>query len=131
MWCFTWRRSRWCAESYVIPVETYDVNVMGTVHVLEAVRKTPSVSATVVITSDKCYENRETMTPYREGDANGRARSLFQLQGLRRTGHGRLWQILFRARHGARVSCLGSCWQRDRRAVIGPRTASSAIWRVG
>jgi CDP-glucose 4,6-dehydratase len=58
-------------ESYVIPVETYDVNVMGTVHVLEAVRKTPSVAATVVITSDKCYENRETMTPYREGDAMG------------------------------------------------------------
>ena len=58
-------------ESYAIPVETYDINVMGTVHVLEAVRKTPSVAATVVITSDKCYDNRETMTPYRETDAMG------------------------------------------------------------
>ncbi len=58
-------------ESYAIPVETYDVNVMGTVHLLEAVRKTPSVKATIVITSDKCYENRETMTPYRETDAMG------------------------------------------------------------
>jgi CDP-glucose 4,6-dehydratase len=58
-------------DSYAIPVETYDVNVMGTVHVLEAVRKTAGVEATVVITSDKCYENRETMTPYREGDAMG------------------------------------------------------------
>lgn len=58
-------------NSYTIPVETYDVNVMGTVHVLEAVRKTPSVKAAVVITSDKCYENREVIWAYRETDAMG------------------------------------------------------------
>ncbi len=58
-------------DSYKIPVETYDVNVMGTVHVLEAVKQTPGVKATLVITSDKAYENREAMTPYREGDAMG------------------------------------------------------------
>lgn len=58
-------------DSYRIPVETYDVNVMGTVNLLEAVRNTPSVKAAVVITSDKCYENREIIWPYRETDAMG------------------------------------------------------------
>ena len=45
--------------SYAEPVETYATNVMGTVHVLEAVRRTPSVRAVVNVTTDKCYENRE------------------------------------------------------------------------
>jgi CDP-glucose 4,6-dehydratase len=58
-------------DSYVIPVETYAVNVMGTAHVLEAVRMIPGIKATLIITSDKCYENRETLTPYRETDAMG------------------------------------------------------------
>jgi len=58
-------------ESYGIPVETYDINVMGTIHLLEAVRRTPGVKATIIVTSDKCYENRETLTPYRESDAMG------------------------------------------------------------
>lgn len=58
-------------DSYEIPVETYATNVMGTVNVLEAVRHTPGVKATVIITSDKCYENRETIQPYRELDAMG------------------------------------------------------------
>ena len=44
-------------RSYQDPVETYDTNVMGTVHVLEAVRHAPSVRAVVAVTSDKCYEN--------------------------------------------------------------------------
>ena len=58
-------------RSYREPVETFDTNVMGTVHVLEAVRHTPSVRAVVVITSDKCYENREWFWGYREEDALG------------------------------------------------------------
>jgi CDP-glucose 4,6-dehydratase len=45
--------------SYDDPVGTYATNIMGTVHVLEAVRSVPSVRAVVVVTSDKCYENRE------------------------------------------------------------------------
>ncbi|MBI4347011.1 MAG: CDP-glucose 4,6-dehydratase [Elusimicrobia bacterium] len=57
--------------SYEEPVETFAVNVLGTVHVLEAVRKTPSVAAAVVVTSDKCYENRGTGPAYVEGDAMG------------------------------------------------------------
>jgi len=58
-------------DSYKIPVETYATNVMGTVNLLEAACQTPSVKATVIITSDKCYENRETIWPYRELDAMG------------------------------------------------------------
>jgi CDP-glucose 4,6-dehydratase len=58
-------------DSYRIPVETYATNVMGTVNLLDAVRQTPGVKATVVITSDKCYENRETIWPYRETDPMG------------------------------------------------------------
>jgi CDP-glucose 4,6-dehydratase len=57
--------------SYENPVETYDTNVMGTVHVLEAVRRTPGVKAVVVVTSDKCYDNKEWAWGYRETDALG------------------------------------------------------------
>ena len=57
--------------SYQNPVETYATNVMGTVNVLEAVRQTSSVKAVVVITSDKCYENREWIWGYRENEAMG------------------------------------------------------------
>ena len=55
--------------SYAQPSETYAVNVMGTVHLLEAVRNTPSVKAVVNITTDKCYENREWVWGYRENEA--------------------------------------------------------------
>jgi CDP-glucose 4,6-dehydratase len=58
-------------ESYSTPIETFDVNVMGTARVLEAIRQTPSVKGAVIVTSDKCYENRETGQAYREGDAMG------------------------------------------------------------
>ncbi len=57
--------------SYENPVETYESNVMGTVNLLEAARDTPSVKAIVVITSDKCYENREWIYGYRETEALG------------------------------------------------------------
>lgn len=58
-------------HSYVEPVETYQTNVMGTVNLLEAVRNTPAVKAVVNITTDKCYENREWVWPYRENEALG------------------------------------------------------------
>lgn len=57
--------------SYREPAETYATNVMGTIHVLEAVRATPSVKAVVSVTSDKCYENREWPWGYRENDPMG------------------------------------------------------------
>lgn len=59
--------------SYAEPLETYEVNVMGTVNLYEAVRATPSVQAIVNVTSDKCYENREWNWGYRENEAMGGA----------------------------------------------------------
>lgn len=57
--------------SYRDPVATYATNVMGTVHLLEAVREVDCVEATVVVTSDKCYENREWPWGYRENEPMG------------------------------------------------------------
>jgi CDP-glucose 4,6-dehydratase len=57
--------------SYKDPRGTYETNVMGTVNLLEAVRTTESVRVCQVITSDKCYENREWTYAYRENDSMG------------------------------------------------------------
>ena len=57
--------------SYEDPVGTYSANVMGTVHVLEAVRRMSGVRAVVVVTSDKCYDNREWVWGYRESEPMG------------------------------------------------------------
>jgi CDP-glucose 4,6-dehydratase len=58
-------------QGYAKPVETYATNVLGTVHVLEAVRQIPSVLAVIIVTSDKCYENREWVWGYRENEPMG------------------------------------------------------------
>lgn len=58
-------------DSYADPVGTYSTNVMGSVHLLEAVRHTAGVRAVVNVTSDKCYENREWLWGYRENEAMG------------------------------------------------------------
>lgn len=57
--------------SYENPIETYEVNVMGTAHVLEAARSISAIRATVIVTTDKCYENREWDKGYIEEDAMG------------------------------------------------------------
>ena len=57
--------------SYADPLGTLATNVMGTAHLLEAVRTVPSVRAVVVVTTDKVYDNREWVYPYRESDALG------------------------------------------------------------
>lgn len=57
--------------SYSHPVETYSSNVMGTVNVLESVRQVGGVKVVLIITSDKCYENRETLVGYKESDPMG------------------------------------------------------------
>ena len=57
--------------SYEIPVETYRVNVMGTINIMEAIRETDSVKVAVMITTDKCYENNETLRGYVETDPFG------------------------------------------------------------
>lgn len=58
-------------ESYNDPLTTLETNVMGTANLLEAVRKTASVKAVVVVTSDKCYLNREWQWGYRENESLG------------------------------------------------------------
>lgn len=57
--------------SYEIPVDTYEVNVMGTINVMEAIRTTESVKVGVMITTDKCYENNEQEDGYVETDPFG------------------------------------------------------------
>ena len=57
--------------SYEIPFDTYDINVMGTLNILENIRKSPSVAASVMITTDKCYENKEWVRGYKETDRLG------------------------------------------------------------
>lgn len=58
-------------ESYKDPVATYETNVIGTVNLLETVRRSPGVKAVVIVTSDKCYENKEWHWGYRENDPVG------------------------------------------------------------
>lgn len=57
--------------SYEMPVETYETNLMGTLHVLEAIRVTESVKVGIMVTTDKCYENAEQLWGYREDEPMG------------------------------------------------------------
>jgi hypothetical protein len=58
-------------RSYQNPLETWATNVMGTAHVLDACRQLPDLKAVVVVTTDKCYENKEWVWGYREIDPLG------------------------------------------------------------
>jgi CDP-glucose 4,6-dehydratase len=58
-------------DSYKNPIDTYAINVMGTVNLLEAIRSVKSVHAVVNVTTDKCYENREWLWGYRENEPMG------------------------------------------------------------
>jgi CDP-glucose 4,6-dehydratase len=57
--------------SYTNPIETYQTNVMGSLNVLEAIRSIDSVQSAVMVTTDKCYENKEWVWGYRENDPMG------------------------------------------------------------
>jgi CDP-glucose 4,6-dehydratase len=57
--------------SYSDPVGTFSTNIMGTVNILEAVRTVPSVKVVIIVTSDKCYENRNINEGYKESDPMG------------------------------------------------------------
>ncbi len=57
--------------SYSIPIETFSTNVMGTIHVMDALRQLKKECCAIMITTDKCYENREWLHSYREEDAMG------------------------------------------------------------
>lgn len=57
--------------SYEMPVETYQTNVIGTINILEAIRTTDSVKVGIMVTTDKCYENKEQIWGYRENEPMG------------------------------------------------------------
>ena len=57
--------------SYESPVETFSTNIMGTIHLMEGIRQLTKRCEAVMITTDKCYENRERLEPYREDDPMG------------------------------------------------------------
>ena len=112
-------------RSYREPVETYATNVMGTVHVLEAVRSVPSVRGVIVVTSDKCYENREWPWAYRETEAMGGHDPVQQLQGLRRTGDRGVPAIVLLPTTHRR--CHRARRQRDRRWRLGRGPAAARL----
>jgi CDP-glucose 4,6-dehydratase len=58
-------------ESYRSPIETYEVNVIGTMHILEALRSVRKKVTAIMITTDKCYENQDSLHGYRETDPMG------------------------------------------------------------
>jgi len=58
-------------ESYHNPKETFDINISGTINLLEACRLSDSIKTIINVTSDKCYENKEIIWGYRENDALG------------------------------------------------------------
>ena len=57
--------------SYDYPLDTLNTNIIGTANVLDCIKNTPSVKAAVMITTDKCYKNKEHMEPYKEEDELG------------------------------------------------------------
>ncbi len=95
--------------SYENPIETYETNVLGTLHLLEAIRHVGGVKVVVIVTSDKCYENREWVWGYREGDPMGGYDPYSSSKGC-----AELLTAAFRAsyfhprRHGTRRTALAS-----------------------
>lgn len=108
-------------DSYKIPVETYAVNVMGTVHLLEAVRGCPSVRAVVNVTTDKCYENREWVWGYRENEPMGGFDPYSNSKGCSELITAAYRNSFFNSQHGAAVATAragnvigGGDWATDR-----------------
>jgi CDP-glucose 4,6-dehydratase len=106
--------------SYAEPVETYSTNVLGTVHLLESVRRAPEVEAVVVVTSDKCYENVNSIWGYRENDrlggddpySNSKACAELVVNAYRRSFFGDVAARVASARAGNVIG--GGDWARDR-----------------
>ena len=108
-------------DSYKIPVETYSTNVMGTVHLLDAVRQCPSVRAVVNVTTDKCYENREWVWGYRENEPMGGFDPYSSSKGCAELVTAAYRSSFFTVQHGAAVATAragnvigGGDWATDR-----------------
>lgn len=117
-------------RGYRDAADTWSTNVMGTVHLLEAVRACPSVKAVVVVTTDKCYENREWPWGYREHDALGgsdpysasKAGAELVVQSYRRSFFSADGPQLASARAGNVIG--GGDWSEDRLIADAARAAS-------
>ena len=105
------------------PVETYATNVMGTVHVLEACRHDGRRAAVVIVTTDKCYENREWTCGLPRGRADGRPRPVLEQQG-RAPSWSRAPIGAPSSRTDPRIASVARR-QRDRRRRLGARPAGA------
>lgn len=108
-------------HSYTDPLETFATNVMGTAHVLDAIRGVPSVKAVVVVTSDKCYENNEWPHGYRETDAMGGADPYSASKGAAELIASSMRRSFFKDAGGAQIATAragnvvgGGDWSADR-----------------
>jgi CDP-glucose 4,6-dehydratase len=108
-------------RSYVDPLATYATNVMGTLHVLEAARLARGLKGVVVVTSDKCYENKETFWSYRETDPMGGADPYSSSKGCAEIATAAYRHSFFGAEEAALVATAragnvigGGDWSEDR-----------------
>ncbi|MBD9453528.1 CDP-glucose 4,6-dehydratase [Rhizobium sp. RHZ02] len=126
--------------SYTDPIGTYETNVMGVVRLLDAARLSPSVRSIVIVTSDKCYENREQIWGYRENDAMGGHDPYSSSKGAAEIAAHSMQRSFFQpfvdAGHPARIATVragnvigGGDWSSDRlvpdivRGLLGPAGA--------
>lgn len=107
-------------DSYARPIETFSVNVLGTAHLLEALRRLDRPCAAVIVTSDKCYENRDWVYGYREDDPLGghdpysasKGAAELVVSSMRRSFFARSPVRIASARAGNVIG--GGDWARDR-----------------
>lgn len=118
-------------RGYRAPLETWSTNVMGTVHLLEAVRSCPSVQAVIVVTTDKCYQNQERLSGYNESDPLGgndpysasKAGAELVVQSYRKSFFSGSGALLASARAGNVIG--GGDWCEDRLIPDAVRAVSS------
>lgn len=118
-------------HSYADPIETWSTNVMGTVNLLEAARAVPGIAGIVVVTTDKCYDNRSWEWGYRETDALGghdpysasKAATELVAQSYRKSFFDGAGVLLATARAGNVIG--GGDWSQDRLVADAARAAAS------
>ena len=118
--------------SYREPKATWDVNVGGTVNLLEAIRQTGGVRVCVVVTSDKCYDNREQVWGYRECDPMGGHDPYSSSKGATELAVASWRRSFFSGPSGTRIASAragnvigGGDWSSDRIVVDFIRTITS------
>jgi CDP-glucose 4,6-dehydratase len=100
--------------SFEAPAETFDVNVMGLIQVLDAARASSSVKAVVNVTSDKCYENVEHVWAYRETEPMGGSDPYSASKGCAELVTSSYRRSFFKDPAGAHLASCGKCHRRRR-----------------